>query len=428
MPKLIRLFIVISILYLTIVFPSAVNAGTDPLSATVSATARVPTTTPTTGDVTAPTNPILIRPVDGTVTGDNRPEFVWRASTDPNGNSVTYTLFINGVATYLGISNIGNSSGNGYTASIEGDERRLIPTSSMTDGVYSWYVAANDLSGNTSLSTTWNLTIDTTAPNITITDIDIYHNLLLDNNTPELFTDLNFDIAGPKDVYFTIRSESWSTVTLQFFDENNQLVAQSSWPVNNSGVIYPYQHLAIGVYRVIVSSFDRGGNTTALPDFRLTVSQATISIGLPTLPGGSPNPFISIPYSPLSIPSFPATIARIGTRLSLPYLIVVLLAIGLLLLLIILWMRRYNFFLLDEEGKPIRTATIYHSIPTTKTKYSEVLMSKRDPISYTMTSDDLGRLYIPHLSRYSTFTIRTDNKTYVLSLSVKSKSYTIVLG
>lgn len=426
MPKLFKQFLSITLLTIFLGTQTLVSANTDPQSATSSATATVPSAAGTTGDTTSPSSPILISPVDGTHTGDNTPEFIWRLSSDDNSNTVTYNFYLNGVATYLGISNIGNSAGSGYTARVDGNEIKLLPTSNYADGEYSWYVTASDNSGNTSYSTTWSFTIDTHAPSITITDIDIYHDLNLSSNTPENFIGANFDIAGPKDVYFTIHAESWSTITIQIVGQDGTTTS-SSWPVSGSGIIYPYTHLNPGVYLVHVSGFDQGGNTTALPEFSLTVKQAELIINAPSLPGSSPTPIISIPYTPISIPSLPATIAKITTRLPLTTLYIILLAVISAILIILLWRRKYNLILMDGEGTPINEAKIYHSIPSHKSTLSQVLVTNREPISYDLNQLDHGRLYIPHLARYSTLTIRTDSSTLVLSICRSRSLYTIIL-
>lgn len=139
-----------------------VLASTDPQISTPSATATVPSFV-VESDQVAPSAPVLLRPTDHAVTGDPRPELVWRHSTDEDSNTVLYTLYLNGVATFLGISGTGNSSGNGFTARVEAGDIRLLPTTSLLDGVYTWRVDAYDLSGNSSHSTTWSFTIDSTA-------------------------------------------------------------------------------------------------------------------------------------------------------------------------------------------------------------------------------------------------------------------------
>lgn len=411
MPKLIKyLLICVTVSLCHVVVP--VHAATDPQNATASATATIPSTTATTSDTTSPTVPILISPPDSTITSNNKPEFVWRRSTDPDGNTVFYTVYLNNVATYLGVSDLGNSAGPGYTARIDGNEVKLSPTSPLADGVYRWYVTASDLSRNTSRSTTWTLTIDNTPPHLAVIDIENYH-------LPTISEGANFDIDGPKDVYFTIESEPFVTIRLEI-----EGVYSSQTLTNHLGLTYPYTHLFPGVYSVKVSSSDQAGNTTTLPTFTLTIRQATVSI--PSIPGLTPAQII--PYTPLSLPSLPATISKIESRLSLSYLYIALIAVGALILLIILWYKRYNIIFLNDQGQYYSNIKVYHSIPDTKTHYSPVWMSKREPISYILDKTDRGRLYIRHLGRYSTLTIKTDERTYVLSLSGRRKLYTLVLS
>lgn len=419
------LLFLVSISYLLTPFVPKAQAATDPISATSSATATIPSTGGSTSDTESPTAPILVRPADGTTTGDSKPEFVWLQSSDPNGNTVTYTLYLNGVATYLGISGSGNSSGVGYTAHLDGSEIKLKPTTSLADGQYNWRVVASDNSGNTSTSTTWHFSIDTTKPMIYLTDVDTYHNLSYDSGNPSAFEDLTFDIAGPKDVYLTVKSESWSTLTTKFVDSNSLVVATVITPLSSTGIGYPYTHLPVGVYQVIVSSFDQGGNTTVLPEFTLNITQSEITIPMPGIPGLPPS--YNIPYTPYSLPSLPATIAKIESRLPLTYLYVILLAISILLLLFIIWYRKYNIIFINDRGQYLSNIKVYHSIPTTKTHYSPIWMSAREPISYIVDKADRGRLYIKHLGRYSTLTIKTAERTYVLSLSGRRKLYTLIL-
>lgn len=397
-------------------FVQTVSAVDNPQTQSSSVTATVPSTAVDASDTTAPTNPILIRPIDGTYTGDNRPEFVWSQSTDPNSNNVVYTHYLDGVATYLGVSNLGNSASSNFTARIEDGQIKLLPLVALADGSHNWYVTAEDLASNKSYSTTWSFVIDTVAPLIILTDVSSYHDLILDSDHPELFTDLSFDIAGPTDVRFTLQSEPWSTLTIQYFDSDGQLVHQSSWPLDNTGLAYPYYHLEPALYTVSISSFDRGGNTTALPNFSLNITQAQIIISLPVSPGSTPAPLISIPYAPISLSSLPATISHIQTRLSLLNLIIILLAIILILLLIFISRKRYNLILLDPAFAFVEQVTIYHSIP-----------GHRATIHH-LSANDHGRCYIPHLGRYSTLTLRLANSTYILSLSAKRATYTIVLG
>lgn len=402
------------------------KAASDPISATTSATATIPSTQSTTSDTQSPTTPILVRPTDGTTTGDNLTEFVWKMSSDPNGNTVSYTLYLNGVATYLGISGAGNSSGLGYTAHLDGSEIKLKPQSPLADGPYDWRVVATDNSGNSTTSTTWRFLIDTISPIIYLTTVDTYYDLPFNSDEPEQFTDLSFDIAGPKTIYLTLSSEPWATLTTKFFDSDEQLVSTVISPLNSTGIAYPSTHLSTGTYRVSVVAYDQGGNTTVLPDFYLQITQSELTITLPDLPGLPPS--YSLPYTPYSLPSLPATIAKIESRLSLtsPYL--VLLAVSIFTLLVAIWYRKYNIIFINDQGQSYSNIKIYHSVPNTKTRYSPIWLSNREPISYLLTPSDHGRLYIRHLNRYSTLTIKIADRTYILSLSAKRKVYTLVLA
>lgn len=414
-----KIIFLASSIYLLTSFAPLARAATDPISATASATATVPSSGGVTSDEDSPTPPILIRPYDGTQSNNNQIEFVWQKSSDPNGNTVVYTLYLNGVATYLGISNIGNSAGPGYTAHLDdGDEIRLLPTTAIPDGVYDWYVSATDPSGNTSYSTTWNLTIDTVAPSLTIVDMEKFH-------LPTITDGAIFDIRGPKAINFTIQSDPYATVELTISPGNIQL----SSLCDLSGNCYFSPHLAVDEYRVSVVAIDLALNTTALPAFILNITQAEIVITIPTIPGVTePTGPIVIPYTPYSLPSLPATISKISSRESISTLVYILLAVGIGMLLILLLKKKYNLVLLNDQGLPYTNTKVYHSIPTTKLRISNIFATRLPPISYLLVSSDHGRLYIPYLTRYSTLTIRTDKTTYILSLCAKRKIYTIYLS
>lgn len=408
----IRLISPICLIWLICASPTKALAGTDPISdtATISATVKQQPGKST----TPPTVPALYQPEDGTITSDNRRNFSWYQSSDPNGNTVTYTLYLNGVATYLGISNLGNSAGSGYSAQLDGSLVRLHPTVSLPDGTYDWYVTAENPAGATSRSATWHLTIDTTTPVIIVTDIDTYHNLNLNSGDPaSVPPELNFDVDGPKDISFTLHTKIYAKVTLQFYDADNQLVASVTSLSDNNGILQTYRHLAPGLYLVQISAVDQAGQAGALPTFHLTVHQAALAL---TIPGSPP---YSIPYTPYSIPSLPATIANLQTPGGLASITILLIALGIIWLLIFLWRRRYNLVLLDPAGHPLHHAVIYHSNPGSHTLYS---------IHHTL----YYKSYLPHLGRYSTLTIRLQSETtcstYILSLCGKRGLYTVILG
>ena len=95
-------------------------------------------------DTTAPATPVLVSPADGTLTDDSTPTLTWQ----PSSGAASYLLDWNGV-----VMDVGNISA--YTTPL------------LADGVYTWTVAAYDVVNNTSsYATTWNFTVDTTAPSV----------------------------------------------------------------------------------------------------------------------------------------------------------------------------------------------------------------------------------------------------------------------
>jgi hypothetical protein len=187
MPKL--FFILILTTFYVFQSPLSIHAATDPVSATVSATTTIPSTSPTSSDSLAPGAVILISPHDGATTNQSRPELVWKTTFDSNSNNVSYTVFVNGVATYLGISNTGNSQQNNYISHIGDGNIYLTPTIDLNEGTYDWYVRANDGSNNSSFSTTWRFT----RPNTPLTVINIDDVYL----SPSISED-SFDLPGYK--------------------------------------------------------------------------------------------------------------------------------------------------------------------------------------------------------------------------------------
>ncbi len=136
------------------------------LAITIPTTASIPALS-LTPDITAPTIPILISPPNASVTDNSSPEFVWRQSTDGNSNTVIYTLYLNNVLIYPNILDSGNTTASNYSTRQEGDTIHLTPTYALSDGTYSWYVVARDLSLNSSRSATWHFTLDTSIPPLT---------------------------------------------------------------------------------------------------------------------------------------------------------------------------------------------------------------------------------------------------------------------
>ena len=400
---------------------SRVLAATDPLSATVSATARIPSTTATTADTTAPLPVILVAPIDGAMTRHLRPEFVWKTTTDQQSNIIHYTLRLDSVETFLGISGEGNSQQHNYVAHVSDGHIFLTPTFDLSLGTHTWLVSAYDQANNTSYSALWRFTIDTAAPNLTLTNIDdIYF-------TPQLTEGSIFDLYGPQVVDLYYQTESWATVSLT-------IASPSTTPYNlaittqQDGKAHFALDLPLGKTNIITSSFDPAGLTSVLPSYSLSLTarpvQGGISRQLPDL-------FYQSPNIPPSIRSLPSKIASISLSGNITKLLIILLAVTLLILIIVIWNRRNNILIIDSRtSKPFRSLNVYHSIPSTATRIHSsarsLYLTTHEPLRYNIASN--GQAFIPKLGRYSCLTIRTPaNATILLSLSTQRTHYTLVL-
>lgn len=415
-----RFLVALFLLVLSSFLPLPAHASTDPLSATVSATARVPSTTPTTGDTTAPIAVILVSPADNTTTGANRPELVWKQTTDPNSNTLYYTVYLNGVATFLGVSNVGNSQMHNYLARLSDGQVLLTPTFDLPDGNYTWSVAASDLSSNTSYSTTWHFTVDTTPPPLLLTNVDdLYLN-------PPLSEGTNFDLPGPQAVTLTFLTEPWATVSLTLTLPDATSVTQSV-ATQASGIASFTLNLPLGVTQVSATSIDHSAHTTALPLFTLTL-HTTPASGLLTTLRLTPPSNLPVFLTPLT--SLPATVSQISTPYYLTLAIYVMLAMIALLLLILIWQRRPNLYLYHTNPvEPARSLIVYHSRPTHSASFrrlpGRLFVTSHAPVLYSLPN---GKVYIPHLGRYSTLTIRSQGgTTHILSLCTAQKSYVLYL-
>ncbi len=419
MPKLLLGLLLYPLLL--VCYPTAVLASTDPISATVSATARVPSTTPTTTDTTAPPAVILIAPHDGATTNQARPEFVWKQTFDTDSNYLTYTLYLNGVATYLGISNTGNSQQVNYLAHLGDGNVYLTPSLDLSPGHYDWFVRATDGSGNSSTSTTWRLTIDQTPPFLTVINLgDRYLN-------PEINEGSSFDLPGPGSVKLIFLTEPYATVSVTLTDPTGQTTT-TSLPTNESGLAIMTPNLPLGLTQVVATSFDSAGLTSTLPLFTLNLLTTPYAGLIPPISLPSLSSLAVVGDFPLSLP---ATISQIQTDYLIPILYLSLLALAIAILLIYIWSRRTNILILDTKtNRPYRSLILYHSRPQFATKLRHTLrplyLTASSPLLYSL--DHTGRAYIARLGRFSSLTVRTpDGKTYILSLSRQQKSYTISL-
>ncbi len=130
----------------------------------VSVSALVPDSQP-------PTVPILISPEDGAIISDNTPAFKWYASSDNNGLS-HYALYLNNNLLYdqIPLSAVENSNYKLEFDHLNGFYT-LTVKKSLSDRTYQWKIVAVDYANLKASSDIWDFTIDTLAPNFTLSQI-----------------------------------------------------------------------------------------------------------------------------------------------------------------------------------------------------------------------------------------------------------------
>lgn len=114
-------------------------------------------------DNTAPSIPTLLTPETDTIIGTNDFNFTWEPSTDTEGSPITYQFH----------SSLNSAESDDilttdlWTSGTLNDP--MIHSTGAPDGKWYWQVRAQDASGNWSgWSAIWNVTLDTTAPVITV--------------------------------------------------------------------------------------------------------------------------------------------------------------------------------------------------------------------------------------------------------------------
>jgi len=196
----------------------ATIAGTDPYYAETNLDNNTSSASNTIDD-RLPVAPMLVSPLNGAVLGDTTPTLVWEASSGATG----YWLNWNGA-----VLDVGNTTQ--YTTPV------------LTDGIYTWTVAAYDDLGHTSPYTdTWSFTIDATPPGAP-TLLSPANGAAFSDTTPTLVWQVSPGATG-------YRLNRNGTV----LDVGN--VTQYTTPV-----------LADGVYTWTVAAYDAVGNASPYAD------------------------------------------------------------------------------------------------------------------------------------------------------------------
>ena len=216
----------------------------------------------TVGDLVPPTAPILIAPENGAYIATNQPNFIFLASSDDNSGIAYYQLFLDGEL---------------YINNITSDLSTIIVTaiSQLSEGEHSWYVKVWDKAGNFAISSTWYFTVDTTPPFIIITTIE--ENTNLNFSSIDLTTvppEITLTTRSPRPTFIG-RGEPGATIQINLQDKKSYKFI-TTVSEDGSFVLVPDQDLANDTYEVTVVSFDKAGNTTLLPSFKLVVEAPPI--------------------------------------------------------------------------------------------------------------------------------------------------------
>ncbi len=123
-------------------------------------------------DIESPSIPILISPEDEAILTTSTPTFVWYGSTDNVGID-HYDLWLNGAVYISDISPLDQDTAI-FTLVVNEDANTFSLTinAAISDADYTWSIVASDAVSNTATSATWDFSIDTLAPYVSITKIE----------------------------------------------------------------------------------------------------------------------------------------------------------------------------------------------------------------------------------------------------------------
>jgi hypothetical protein len=183
-------------------------------------------------DITSPTIPVHISPLDNSTTNQYVLKFDWQAATDNLSGIAEYTLRVSTSINFTGVV---------YTSTTV----NTYATMSLSEGRWYWSVRARDVAGNYSLfSTTWSVIIDTTPPNA-VSDL-LAKKVITSLTTPVELTWTNVSDKGvvPSGVakYRIYRSTDNSTYTLIAEDTDGTPFTDTSCSFNT---LYYYKITAV---------------------------------------------------------------------------------------------------------------------------------------------------------------------------------------
>jgi len=230
-------------------------------------------------DSTSPSGFDLKSPEDDEYTNDKTPIFKWEMSSDASSGLNKYQVIVDDEVLIDDINptDPGDSEGNireddskwvkyndtTIEAHTKGDEYKL------KSGTREWKVRVFDNAGNRKTTGSWSLIVDTKSPNLTLDEISGNKNLdYTSNSSPTMFTTTD---TTPT---FKGTSEEGAKVTVNGGSDTlcSSTLKSESWDCTSK------KTLSYGNTKIKITSEDRAGNITILPEFTLLVSKDIVSL------------------------------------------------------------------------------------------------------------------------------------------------------
>lgn len=281
---------------------SAVQAAlSDPVEEGVTITASVASTEP-------PPVPILKRPRNNDVISDTRVEFRWEEVTGHLIPLDHYELVINGSTIFDDIP-LTNYETDEYILTLEDGiyRLRLKQEAQLEDGEYTWKVRVEDDQNNRTSSTTWQFTIDTSAPSLIVTDVQ-GHQVSISASDPQTIP-VDPLVVTVRQPYVYGSTEALAQVQLivtrgDGSQQNFQMTA-----TDDGHFLFTLPEL--DPQEIVYLSFtaiDRAGNTRALSGLKIQYRPHQLVIPFPDFFPNQPDIVIPLPEIPsILTPSGPVS-------------------------------------------------------------------------------------------------------------------------